>query len=143
MIDFDAHGNSKFDPVLIEIVGEYYEQGHTDKQVADILDVSVSTLKTWKKKYADFLTTIEGAKKKANDRVKHSLYKRAIGFEYEEERIFHFMGQITKDKVKRYVLPDPSAAALWLRFRDPGNWRETNAENLEEDPYPVIETNEN
>ncbi len=41
---------------------ELYRQGKTDKQVADLVGVSVRSIHYWKKKYPEFLQSIKEAK---------------------------------------------------------------------------------
>lgn len=55
-------------------------------------------------------------------KVEESLYMRAIGYEIEEERVVIIQGEATTVTIKRNVLPDPKAAELWLRCRQPQTW---------------------
>ena len=62
--------------------------------------------------------------------VENALYKRAVGFEYEEvETLYEEVNGEKKKKVKRIkrtALPDTSAIIFWLKNRKPEQWRKMN-----------------
>lgn len=68
---------------LILIEG-WARDGLTDKQIAQNMGVSRSTLNEWKKKYPDILDTLKRGKAVIDYEVENALLKRALGFTYKE-----------------------------------------------------------
>lgn len=60
--------------------------GLTDKEIAENMGISRSTLADWCKKYPDISDTIKKGKKITNIKVENALLKRALGYRYNEEK---------------------------------------------------------
>ncbi|MBC9130714.1 terminase [Frischella sp. Ac13] len=110
---------------------EYAEQarklcllGYTDKQLADFFNVSEQTINTWKTKYPEFLESIKKGKAIADVEVVESLYKRAIGIEYDEIELKTDGKAKSKRVVKKFIPPDTTAQIFWLKNRQPKIWRD-------------------
>lgn len=111
--------------------------GATDEQIADTLNIAVSTLNLWKNEHPEFMEAIRSGKTEADAKVAAGLYKRAIGFKFEETTIENTMlttvsqagnvemtpGVLVK-RVKKMVPPDVTAQKFWLTNRQPGEWKE-------------------
>jgi hypothetical protein len=89
---------TKFDPKLCDLVYKYALLGLTDQQLADALDISLSTLKNYKT-IPEFLTAHRAGKEQADSKVAESLYEKAVG-------------------------GDVSAATFWLKNRQGAVWRD-------------------
>ena len=100
--------------------------GATDKDLAEAFGVSEQTINTWKHKYPKFLESLKTNKTEADMAVVASLFKRAIGFDYEEEEItYNKDEEITRRKVvKKKVLPDVTAQIYWTKNRLPEYFRD-------------------
>jgi len=114
--------------------------GFTLDQMADFWEVGVSTLRRWINRYPAFRTALKRAKDEADQKVLKGLYKRACGFKFTEktyERILikikgNGNGQPDREqhqmtlvkKVKKYYPPDTAAGFIWMKNRDPMNWRD-------------------
>ncbi|NUF49512.1 terminase [Gilliamella sp. ESL0250] len=110
---------------------EYAEQarklcllGYTDKQLADFFNVSEQTINTWKTKHPQFLESIKKGKEIADVDVVESLYKRAIGIEYEEVELKTDGKNKSKRVIKKLIPPDTTAQIFWLKNRQPHKWRD-------------------
>ena len=110
---------------------EYAEQarklcllGYTDKQLADFFNVSEQTINTWKIKHPQFLESIKRGKEIADVNVVESLYKRAIGIEYDEIELKTDGKVKSKRVVKKFIPPDTTAQIFWLKNRQPKSWRD-------------------
>ncbi|MWN31004.1 MULTISPECIES: hypothetical protein [unclassified Gilliamella] len=110
---------------------EYAEQarklcllGYTDKQLADFFNVSEQTINTWKTKHPQFLESIKKGKEIADVEVVESLYKRAIGIEYEEVELKTDGKNKSKRVIKKLIPPDTTAQIFWLKNRQPHKWRD-------------------
>lgn len=124
---------------------EYAEQarklcllGYTDKQLADFFNVSEQTINTWKTKHPQFLESIKKGKEIADVEVVESLYKRAIGTEYEEVEL-KVNGKVkSKRVIKKFIPPDTTAQIFWLKNRQPQKWRDKQVtEHEHQEPTPV------
>lgn len=98
------------------------ELGATDMELADFFNVSLSTLHLWKLKHPSFSDSLKVGKDKADERVKRSLYNRAVGYTYESEKIFHNSGEIVRASTREHVPPDIGAAMSWLKNRCRDEW---------------------
>jgi hypothetical protein len=92
--------------------------GATDKEMSDILNVSESTLNLWKQKEPEFSESIKKGKVEADAEIAQSLYKRALGYTYEEEKT----EQLTNGKKRitiicKEVPADIAAINIWLKNR--------------------------
>lgn len=117
--------------------------GWDDAQVSDFFGIAVSTLTRWKKKNEEFCLSLKDWKREADLEVEKSLYKRAIGFEYDEvtyekintgglavgiskgeiKNIKHTPTYKTK-VITKLVVPDVTAEIFWLKNRQPDKWRD-------------------
>ena len=120
---------------LILIEG-WARDGLTDKQIAQNMGVSRSTLNEWKKKYPDILDTLKRGKAVIDYEVENALLKRALGFRYKEiikePKKNAKTGQTELTVVKEIIkeaLPDTTAQIFWLKNRRPDKWRD-KAENV-------------
>jgi len=131
------------DDLDIEMIKKMYLLGLTDKQVAEIIGVTEQTINNWKAKDQRFFESIKESKLEADKRVVESLYKRAIGYKYDEityEKsktgglgIKLEEGDITEVKhtptsktkiVTKEVVADITACIFWLKNRQPESWRD-------------------
>lgn len=110
---------------------EYAEQarklcllGYTDKQLADFFGVNERTINRWKSDYPEFCQSIKKGKELADINVVESLYKRAIGIEYEEVELKTDGQNKSKRVVKKLIPPDTTAQIFWLKNRQPKSWRD-------------------
>ena len=118
----------------LTMIEGWARQGLTDEQIAKNMADGLSTLKDWKNKYPAILDALKKGKAPVDFEVENALYKRAVGFEYEEiETVEEEVDGVFKTRVKRTqktALPDTSAIIFWLKNRKPEHWRKMN---------PVIE----
>lgn len=98
--------------------------GMTNEELADAFDISLATLHNWKNKYPEFLDAITRGKEDADAEVAEALRHRAIGYSHAEEKVFNNNGEILTYQTIRHYPPDPQAASLWLRNRQPAKWRD-------------------
>jgi len=105
--------------------------GLTDKDIATNMDINVSTLYEWKNKYTEIKESLTHAKAVADSIVENALYKRAVGFRYDEvTKENKYNGK--KDKyeltitkvVTKMVVPDTTAQIFWLKNRKRLEWRD-------------------
>lgn len=134
--------NKKFHPKLAEYISR---AGLTDKQIAEELGICERTLNNWKKDHKEFLQSIKKGKSNPDDKVESALYKRALGYDYEERclesdeiKVKHIKeGETTfkptKVRVyKKHIPPDTAACFIWLKNRRSEKWRNDKYIKIEE-----------
>ena len=94
--------------------------GATESEISKALGVSVSSFNEYKNKYPELLDALRAGRQNVVLEIKAALYKRAVGFNYEEKigRNSEKNG-ISTEVYQRYAPPDTTAAAMLLRNYDP------------------------
>lgn len=116
-------------------IEHWCRDGLTEEEICKRLGVSVSSFSEYKNKYPELLEVLKRGKEEADYAVEDALFKRAIGYQYEEvtyqlaERINPDTGEketyMTEAKrVTKEVPPDVTAAIFWLKNRCPDKWRD-------------------
>ena len=98
--------------------------GATDEQLANFLDVAESTINNWKNTQPEFLESIKRGKHNADANVAEALYKRALGYEHKEDKIFNANGKPLIVPTMKHYPPDTAAAFIWLKNRKNNDWRD-------------------
>lgn len=108
-------------------IKSWARDGLTDVQIAKNMGIGQTTLKNWKKDYVSLMSALKKTKEVVDFEVENALYKRAVGFHYEEEKTYieevNGKRRIRKETYKRYALPDTTAQIFWLKNRKPLDWR--------------------
>lgn len=125
-------------PNLLLIQG-WARNGLTDEEIAKNLDIGVSTFHAYKKDHPELVESLKTSKEMADLVVENALYKRAVGYEYEEvtkEPLYNpltgepILGNDGEPKiavtkiVRKMVNPDTTAQIFWLKNRKPKEWRD-------------------
>lgn len=109
--------------------------GLTDEQLAEKIGITRRTLARWKVDHEEIGEALRKGKEIVDRKVEESLYKRALGYEYEEtETIVEAMADGSKKqrikKLKRHMPADTTAMIFWLKNRKPNEWRDRYEQNL-------------
>ena len=111
-------------------IESWARMGLTDEQIAKNMGVNKATLYDWIKKFPDISDALKKGKAPVDFEVENALFKRAIGYEYEEieTTIEEIDGKQRKriKKIKKVALPETSAMIFWLKNRKPEQWRKLN-----------------
>ena len=105
---------------LTKIQG-WARDGLTNDQIAHNMGIAVKTLYRWRDKYSLICQALKEGKEVVDRMVENALFKRALGYEYEE--ITYESGKETK-RVTKQVVPDTTAQIFWLKNRKPTSWRD-------------------
>lgn len=97
--------------------------GATDLEIAQAFDVNIRTIHRWKLNHPELREALEMGKDLADKRVEESLYKRAVGYTIDTEKIIVVDGQVHRFETMEHYPPDVKACEIWLRNRKPENWR--------------------
>lgn len=100
-------------------------EGLTDEQLAGKMQINPATLYDWKKKYPKISEALKKGKEIVDIQVENALLKRALGYDYQEEKI----ERSDKDGVKivqtlKHVPGDTTAQIFWLKNRLPDKYRD-------------------
>ena len=106
----------------LNTVTKWAREGVIDKDIASRLGIGYCTLRDYKKKYPALQAALSMGKEEADAMVESALFKRALGFEYEEVKTI--IEQTTGgkehkkvEKTKKLVLPSMTAQIFWLKNR--------------------------
>ena len=104
-------------------------QGATDKEIAQAMQISQSTLNKWKLDYPEFSESLKAGKDSADAHIERSLYHLAQGVMVKRKKGTQRTvgGQVlSEDKhLEEYeVPPNPTACIFWLKNRQPQRWRD-------------------
>lgn len=127
MVSLRAKGKYEYwlTPEGLLRLGGWARDGLTDEQIAQNMGIGYSTLQTWKNKYQDIQDTLKKSKDVADREVENALFKRAVGYEYDEIKEKYECGVLTERTVtKKMVIPDTTAQIYWLKNRKPSAWRD-------------------
>lgn len=138
---------TKFNKINLEQVEILAGYGLIDTQIADVLGICEDSLNVYKKNPL-FSEALKKGKIKSDTEVVKTLYKRALGFSYDEityeksnvgglgvgiskekiEKIKHCDTYKTK-VVTKLVVPDVLAQIFWLKNRQSDKWRDVHQVN--------------
>jgi len=118
----------------------YAREGMTDAQIAKQLNISITTLKCYQKKYPEFAEALQSGKLPVDTDVENSLLKKACGYtrreEYIENSTENRNGNTVEREKHRIVIkdvpPDTAAAIFWLRNRRPDKWNDKQHDSSSE-----------
>lgn len=109
----------KIEPRKEEIV-EWAKSGATNAEIAEALGIGYSTFCDHLSKNKDFSDSLKQARLSGVPMVKLALYKRALGFEYEEKKTYmkkdeNGVTMTYTEITKKQALPDVGAIQTYLR----------------------------
>jgi len=110
----------------LALVEKWTREGLTEKQICKNLGIGKSTFSEYKNIHSELLDAIKRGKVIAITEVENALFKRALGYDYEEIKTSIRMvdGTETKytEKTRKHIPPDVGACAILLKNKDRGNW---------------------
>lgn len=116
---------TKYGPEMLEKAKECAASGMTDREIALELEVHLKTIYQWKKKYPKFKEALQIWKYIADQKVERSLYERATGYDFVEEKLWcNQNGEVTRVETVKHVPPDIKAIIFWLKNRQPDTWKD-------------------
>lgn len=115
---------SKYRPELDEQAEKLCRLGATDKEIAAFFGVRESTLNNWKLKHPSFVESLKRGKDEVDALVEQSLFRRAMGYSHQSEKVFQYQGAIVRAKTVEHYAPDTTACIFWLKNRQPESWRD-------------------
>lgn len=113
------------EPEGLTLLEGWARDGLTDEQIASNMNISTSTLYAWKDKFSEISEALKKGKEVIDIQVENALLKRALGYDYQEERveISEKDGKKVTQTIK-HIPADVTAQIFWLKNRRPGKWRD-------------------
>jgi len=115
---------AKWDDKFILQATQIAKLGLNDQQIAEVWGIERVTLGKWKNSKPGLYEALCQGRMQALGEVADALYKAAIGYEYEEDAISSYQGDVQIVRVKKYKPPNPWACAKILAIKDRANWSE-------------------
>jgi len=113
------------------IIRALAQAGHTNAEMANLLNVSSKCLWQWRDKYPEVKAALEDGKSVIDQMVVDALVKRAQGYKYEETEVKghvdengKFVGLREAKTIKKFMASDVTACIFWLKNRRPDEWRD-------------------
>lgn len=121
-------GSSKWKPEMVEQTYRYALLGATHKQLSEFFGVTVETIRYWLINNEEFANAFNKGKVEADAKVAEALYRKAVGYEYEETvEIKNRKGEVSRvETIRKYAHPDTTAALKWLAMRQRENWTDVS-----------------
>lgn len=125
---------SKYDTEIkphLEEIEQAVRNGATVAEIAKAFNIAESTIYKYKAEKAEFSAAFARGRANIIIEIRGALLKKALGFEYEEEKRVgrkdaHGENIVVVEKYKRYCPPSETAAAMLLRNYDE-NWRDKDS----------------
>jgi transcriptional regulator with XRE-family HTH domain len=124
---------------LILIKG-WARNGLTYEQIAHNMGITRNTLNEWRNRYQAIDDALKRTREIVDLEVENALYKRAMGYDYDEEIYQRKVDKNTCEenlelikKVTKHVPPDTTAQIFWLKNRKPEEWRDKREVAVEAD----------
>jgi len=121
---------SDYNVEMCEVAHSMAQQGATDREVAEALDIAEGTLYRWKHEHPEFSEALKLGKEAADNRVEQSLYRRAVGYSFDSIKIMQYEGDVVIEPFVEHVPPDVGAQKFWLTNRRGRDWREKREHEL-------------
>lgn len=120
-----SHNVSPLSKQTIDMMYMLALLGATDAQMAQAFGVSVMTIHNWKRSHPEVVDAVGRGKLVADARVAESLYKSALGYDYEEDVVSVYRGEAIVTRVRKHKPANAWAAARWLSLRQRALWHES------------------
>lgn len=116
---------------FIEDIRKAVESGATDKEIATAFGIAESTLYKYKKEKPEFSAAFARGREKVVIDIKAALLKKALGYEYTEEKAVAKKDKdgdnvVMIETYKKHQPPSETAAAMLLRNYDK-DWQDNDS----------------
>ncbi len=134
---------SKLTPKSVAVALKMAKDGYLDKEICEVISLHPSTFCEWKGSYAEFAKALEEAREKPVAMVEAALFRSAMGYTHNEEKIFVSKGgKITRVPTIKHYAPNPTSMTFYLKNKAPHKWRERKddsppPQDQTKDVYPV------
>lgn len=118
---------SKYDTHVkpyLDRIPKWRRNGMTEEQICRKLGVGVSTFNRYKDDFVELQEALKNSKAELIENLEDSLYRRAMGYSYEETKIEKESdGRVKVTKTTKELPPDVGALIFALKNLAPGKWK--------------------
>lgn len=120
----DVGRPTKYKEEYVELAFKFCLLGATNDKLAELFEVSPSTIDLWIAEHEEFSGSVKAARFQADAEVANSLYHRARGYSHNAVKIFQSKGDSGPEIVPyiEHYPPDTAAAFIWLKNR--AGWKD-------------------
>ena len=124
-----------------EIIKSDCRNGADNKGVCKRLGIGLTTYKRILFQHPEVRELLKESRHEADLKVESALYKRAIGYDYEETvtevRVAEDGSAQTTvvKKTKKHIVGDTTAQIFWLKNRKPDIWKDKQDVNVDNDEW--------
>lgn len=122
------------------LISGWARNGLTYEQIAHNMGITRNTLNEWRNRFKGIDDALKRTREIVDLEVENALYKRAMGYDYDEEIYQRKVDKATGEesmelikKVTKHVPPDTTAQIFWLKNRKPEEWRDKREVAVEAD----------
>lgn len=117
---------SSYRAIYAQQVEAFCLLGADDKKLAELFEISETTLNRWKRAHPEFRQAIKNGKEIPDAAVASALFKSAIGGHVitEDRVVSDGKGGVDVVTLKKQVPPDVQAQTFWLKNRQPKHWKD-------------------
>lgn len=103
-------------PPRLNEIREWAASGALDKEIYEALGIGKNTFYRYKRDHSELRLAIKEARMKPVKEIKSALYRRALGFQYEEKETVVGDDGYTRTKTTvKSALPDPASCMILLK----------------------------
>ena len=116
---------TKYEPKYNHLAYQHCKIGAKDSDLAELLEVSESTVNLWKEIHPLFSESLNKGKAEFDkQRVEGALIHSAVGYSHKSEKIFlNKDGEIVRAETTEHYPPHPTSLIFWLKNRG-DNWKD-------------------
>ena len=105
-------------------IPKWRRNGMTEAQIAKKLGIAMSSFSLYKLKHSEFSEVLKNSKEELIENLEDSLFRRAMGYSYEETKIEKESdGRAKITKTTKELPPDVGALIFALKNLAPGKWK--------------------
>lgn len=132
VVVFDDYPTGKFAKKIdwwtsaqgLELIAGWRQCGCSIEDIVNKIGIDPRTFRSWRGKCPELEEVLVSGKEITNSRVVNALYKRAVGFTYDEVTRELVEGEMRVTKVvTKFVPPETKAILAWLYNRQSADWR--------------------
>lgn len=125
----------------LERIPKWRRDGMTEEWVAKKCGVAYSTLKEYINKYSALSVAIKKGRENLVEELEDSLYKRAMGFSFEEIKEEYESNFLTKKtKTIKFVAPDTGALIFALKNLRGDKWKNHDSITITDENDDIVPT---
>lgn len=134
----------KYVEILTKAVGSLAKEGKSNKEIAAILGISVTTFTSWLAHNNRLATILNDSRAFVERAVEHSLFQLAVGYAHPETKVFYDSktGDVVTHKVMKHYPPDLKAIQFILKNISPEKWKERTEITIGGDSHTVSSVEE-